>query len=162
MLASYLRGVLGPPEEIAGIWGGVPESLRPTYSISMLVAAAGYFPFTSYILLALDPAEVRIGSRFGYRVFHALYAPILFLSAAWLPLTAQMLAAPSAPLWWAIRTLLLGVGVASLALFPALWSAAPRGPRAWLALSLLGLAGFSFQTAVLDALLWTAWYPFPA
>ena len=137
----------------------MPESLQPLYTVSMLTAAVGFFPFTFLLLFRTDPAEFRIAG-FGYGLLHALYAIVLVPSALWLPLTARMLESPSALLWAEIRSVLALVGLGSLGLI-AVCAAIARergGALAWAAVA--GAVAFSFQTAVLDALVWPAYFPF--
>lgn len=159
VLASYVWG-LAQPEVAAGLWGGVPEALRPVYTINMFLAAAGYFLFSQYVLLRLEPDRTLIAGRFGYGGFLALYALVLFPSALWLPLTAWLLAAPSVPLWWLVRFDLALVGLGSLGLVVALLSLGPQRPSGR-GLALLGLLPFVLQTAVLDAVVWPAFFPSP-
>jgi hypothetical protein len=119
---------------------------------SMLAAAAGYFPMTGFVLSRLQHAP---------RVFLALYALILLPSALWMPLTFAYLESPSAPLWWTVRGVLLLVGAGSLGVLAALL-AQPRGSegrgRGWAA-AVAGACAFSLQTALLDALVWPAYFP---
>jgi hypothetical protein len=159
VLASYAWGTFVHPEAMGALWGGVPESLRPLYTVNMLLAAAGYFLFTPYIVFRLRPEAARIGARHGYGLFHGLYLLVLLPSALWLPLTVAMVASPSLALWWTIRLVLAAVGVGSLGLVAALVAlreAPPGRVRA-----LVGLVPFCVQTAVLDALVWPAWFPVP-
>lgn len=158
VLASYAWGALARPESMGALWGGVPEAARGLYTVNMFLAAAGYFLFTPYILLRLDPARTRIAGRFGYRSFALLYALVLLPSALWLPLTVQMLAAPSTALWWAIRVDLGLVGLGSLGLLAALLALGADAPRGR-ALAVLGLLPFCLQTAVLDGLVWPLFFP---
>jgi hypothetical protein len=158
VLGSYAYGVRDPA--VAGaLWGGVPASLRPLYTANMFLAAGGYFAFSYFVFFRLDPARTRVGGL-GYGVFHLLYALILLPSALWLPLTAAMIAAPGAALWAAIRFDLALVGLGSLGLLAALLAAGPseafRARRA----AVVGALFFCLQTAVLDALVWPAYYPF--
>jgi hypothetical protein len=160
VLASYAWGALARPEAMGALWGGVPEAVRGLYTAQMFLAAAGYFLFTPYILLRLDPARTRIAGRFGYRSFTLLYALVLLPSAAWLPLTVQMLASPSAALWGAIRVDLALVGLGSLGLLAALLALGAGAPRGR-ALAVLGLLPFCLQTAVLDGLVWPHFFSLP-
>jgi hypothetical protein len=146
------------PDSVGDVWGGVPESLRPVYTVSMLTAAAGYFAFTGFLFFGPDPERVRIAGRYRFPLLSALYALILVPSALWMPLTFAMLESPGAGLWAAIRGVLALVGVGSVGLLAALLRLEPREPRwAW-GLAVLGLAAFCFQTAVLDALVWPAFF----
>jgi len=125
----------------------------------MFLAAAGYFAFTYFVFFRLDPDRVQVAGRFPFGLFNLLYALILIPSALWMPLTFAMLDAPSMGLWVAIRLVLAAVGIGSLALSGAVLTVdAPNSvwPRR---LAFLGALAFSFQTAVLDALVWPAYFP---
>lgn len=159
VLGSYAFELITHPETRGEVWGDVPGALQPLYTVCMFLAAGGYFFFTSYVLLRLDPERVRVFGRYGFGIFHVLYAAILFPSAAWLTLTFRMIDTPTSGLWIAIRLVLLVVGVCSLALIAAIRSAEPRGPVLHRALALVGAVLFAFQTAVLDALVWAAYFP---
>jgi hypothetical protein len=158
VLGSYAHGLARPGAGPA-LWGGVPEGLRPLYTVSMALAALGYFPMTGAVLFGLDAARARVAGRFGYGLFVLLYALILIPSALWLPLTFRMVEAPSPILWAAVRGALALVAAGSLGLLAALAFVRPRPRPALLALALAGAAAFCFQTAVLDALVWPAFFP---
>lgn len=159
VLGSYAHGFLAHASNVGAVWGGVPDALRPLYTVSMFGAAAGYFAFTSFVLFRLDPREARISERIGYAGFLWLYALILIPSALWMPLTFAMLEAPSLTLWWAIRLVLAAVGLGSLGLVLAIRSVHPTSATGARRLALVGALAFSFQTAVLDALVWPAYFP---
>jgi len=160
VLGSYAYGLAANPLTRGEVWGGVPESLRPLYTLSMLLAAAGYFAFSYFVFFRVDPDTVRVGRRFGFHAFHAIYILILAPSALWMPLTFAMLESPSVALWWTIRLVLAAVGIGSLGLVSALLSVRPPGTAFARRLALVGSAAFFFQTAILDALLWPAFFPF--
>jgi hypothetical protein len=157
VLGSYAHGLLAQ-DDPGRVWGGVPASLKPLYTASMLAAAVGYFPMTLYVLFGLDPERTRIGGR-GWSLFTALYALVLIPSALWMPLTFAMLEAPSAGLWLAVRGVLALVGLGALGVLAGIAVARPRGPRLAWAAALAGAAAFVFQTAVLDALVWPFYFP---
>ena len=157
VLGSYAHGILTHPDPGAA-WGGVPEGLRGFYGVSMLCAAAGYFLMTGYVLYGLDTARTQIGP-FGWGLFPLLYALILFPSALWMPLTFAYLAAPSPGLWLAVRGVLFLVGVGSVGVLLALLAVRPGASRFAWALAVAGAAAFVLQTAVLDALVWPAYFP---
>ncbi len=156
VLGSYVWGLANAAGDL---FGGVPEGLRPVYTVSMLLAAAGYFPFTWLVVFRWSPERGSLAGRAGVDPFPWLYALILFPSAAWLPLTKVMLAEPGPGLWIAIRLVLALVGIGSLGVLAALLVLRPREP-AWLwGLAVAGCAAFCFQTAVLDAIIWPAFFP---
>jgi hypothetical protein len=159
VLASYAHGLATHPETRGDVWGGVPEALRGFYTAWMFVAATGYLLFTHFVLFRVDPGAVRVAGRFGYGVLPWIYAGILLPSALWMPLTFAYLEQPSAWLLWAIRVDLAVVGLASLALLASLLRFSPKRPALGHGLAVAGAAGFCVQTAVLDALVWTAFFP---
>jgi hypothetical protein len=152
VLGSYVHGIAAHPVTRGAVWGGVPDALRPLYTTTMLLAAAGYFAFTYFIFFRLDPAAVRIGRRLTFGAFNALYALILIPSALWMPLTFGMLESPSRALWVAIRLDLILVGLGSLGLLAAVAAVSPGSAPGARRLALVGCAAFCLQTAVLDAL----------
>ena len=158
VIASYIHGFLTHPTTRGNAWGGVPAALKPLYITSMLLAAAGYFAFSYFILFELNPDEVLIADRFDFAVFFAIFAVILLPSAMWMPLTFAMLDQPKKGLWLAIRLTLALVGLASITLLVALLTLNTREPGVayWFAVG--GAAAFCLQTAVLDMLVWPAFF----
>jgi hypothetical protein len=156
VLGSYLWGVLARPDAGQILWGGVPENMRPYYTVNMLLAAAGYFPFTFYILFRLDPRTTRLAGKFSYNLFTWLYAAILIPSALWLPLVYISVEQSSQAWLWVVRLALVVVGAASLGLLIALLKVRPQkaGLVYWLAM--VGSIFFSIQTVILDAIVWGA------
>ncbi len=161
VLASYAIGLGSAASDAEALWGGVPAGLRPVYTANMFLAAAGYFLFTPYIALRLQPGQTRIAGRFGYASFHLLYALVLLPSALWLELTQRMIAQPSAWMWALVRLDLALVGLGSIGLLAALLMLDGPRPRGR-ALAIVGLLPFCLQTAVLDALVWPALFAFPS
>lgn len=158
VLGSYAHGFL-TNESPGRVWGGVPEALRPVYTVNMFAAAAGYFPMFLYLFFKVDPDRVRVAGRYGFRFFDIAFALVLVPSALWMPLTFRMLEAPSAALWWLIRIDLLAVGVGALAIVVGLLTLRPRESTPFWALAVAGASALALQTAVLDALVWPAYFP---
>lgn len=141
------------------LWGGLPESLRPVYTVSMILATIGYFLFSSYLVLRMDPDRDRVFGGASVSLVPWLYLAAIGPSAIWLPLTQRWLAEPSDFLWALIRLDLAVVGVASVALLLTVATLRPaRSGRGW---AIFGCACFAFQTAVLDALVWPALFLLP-
>ncbi len=158
VIGSYAHGLLKSPENRDRFWGDVPARLKPFYTALMPLAALGYFAFTYFILFRVDPARMMVGDTFGFSYFFVLYALILFPSAMWMPLTFLMLRRPSGVLWMTIRSVLAIVGLSSVALLLGLLLLSPTasGVAYWLAVA--GAAFFSLQTALLDGLVWPAYF----
>jgi hypothetical protein len=124
----------------------------------MLTATAGYFAFAQHLFLRADPDDTRFGPL-PFGALHSIFALILLPSAVWMPLTFAYLDAPSAGLFLAIRVVLALVGLGSLALVVALLRMQPKGqPVSW-GFAFAGSLLFLFQTGVLDALVWTHYFP---
>jgi hypothetical protein len=159
VLGSYAYGLSSHPATGAELWGDVPQTARSAYTLWMFFAAAGYFLFTYFLFFRADPQEVHVAHRFGFRLFNVLYVAILLPSALWMPLTFEMLKNPSSTLWLAIRLVLCIVGLGSAALVGALLSLRPRQPVRTYWLAVAGSMAFTIQTALIDALVWTAYFP---
>ena len=159
VLGSYVAAFTGSADFKDGLWGGVPESLRSVYTANMLLAAAGYFPFTWLFARKTTPAEFRAVTGAPYTLLFALYALVLIPSALWLPMTARMIEAPDPQLWFQIRAVLAMVGIGSTGILLAAFRHAAKrgGATSWAAA--VGAVPFFLQTAILDALVWPAYYP---
>ncbi len=155
MIGSYIWG-LGRPGAVDALWGGVPESIRPYYTAGMFLAAAGYFAFSFFILLRMDPEKVKILGCCGAGIFHYLYLGILVPSALWMPATFWAIENPGMPSVWIVRGVLILVALFSLGLLAALLGTKPREPRWAHALAVTGAACFCIQTVILDAIVWGA------
>jgi hypothetical protein len=146
VLGSYALWLGNPSNDAGALWGSIAGPGRTLYTVSMLLAAAGYFAFATYVL-RLDP------ERPAFAWITTLFTLILFPSALWMPLTCEYLDTPGPALWWAMRATLAVVGLASLGLVVALRRLA-RTDGGHARLAVAGAAAFTFQTLVLDALVW--------
>ena len=153
VLGSYAWGFLTHPNAGEALWGGVPASLQPLYTISMFLAAGGYFAFSLYIL-RLNSSEPKFLKRTSYKIFIALYAGILIPSALWLPLTLMAVGLASQALVWLVRLDLALVAIASLGLLIAIFKVKPQRSTWNHRLAILGCVFFCFQTVILDAIVW--------
>lgn len=154
VIGSYLNGFITHPKKSSALWGGVPQSIRPVYGISMILAALGYFAFIYYIIFRLDSDDVRIAGSFGYSIFYAIFLCILLPSALWMPLTYSMIKKPDSVKWMAVRIVLIAVGFSSCVLIWALFNLqkSETGLSYWFAIA--GSLYFAFHTAVLDMIVW--------
>ena len=158
VLGSYAYCLTSYPARVGDFWGDVPDGLQGVYTVNMLLAAAGYFAFTFFLLFrARFPNGGGEGAHLGR--FNLLYLLILAPSALWMPLTFTMLESPSDGLWWLIRLVLATVGIASLGLLLGLVAVRPSSPSLAYKLAVAGSAAFCVQTALLDAVVWPAYFP---
>lgn len=155
VLGSYVLWLSNPSHRPDVLWGRIGPTGQFLYTVSMFTAAAGYFAFFGYLMRAeLD----RLAADDLAHLF-TLFALILFPSALWMPLTFEYLDASTAARWWAMRGVLGVVGAASAGLL--LFVARRPHPTAtrWRLAALVGATAFTFQTGVLDALVWPLFFP---
>ena len=147
-LGSYIWGFSQYPELADDFWGGVPKEWIPLYTGNMLFAASGFLAALALLLKTSNDVQI-----------HKLTLPyilILLPSTLWLPLTVWLLHEPSNWLWVVIRIDLILVGIGGLMLYPPI-AGAPVN-KVIRTLTLIIFSFFVFQTAVLDALVWTAYF----
>jgi hypothetical protein len=149
VIGSYILGFSGKGGGADAFWGGTPASVRPIYTVSMVISALGYFAFIYFILFRLDSSLIKPS-------FYIIFLGILGISALWMPLTGNFISHPSAGLWIAIRMVLVFVGLFSCALTAKLIGLHTGGLAYWLAL--FGSAYFAFHTTILDAILWPIFF----
>ena len=154
VLGSYVHGILTHPHPGRTLWGGLPESLRPLYTGSMLAAAGGFIGMITY--LAKLPEARILGGRLPLSAIYVPLGVIHVASTLWMPLTFAFADSQSQARWAAVRIDLALVGLSAIALIPAVATATPRGKG--LAAALAGTAAFAFHTAILDAIVWPALY----
>ena len=56
VLGSYAYCLTNHPGPNGDFWGGVPDALRPVYTVNMFLAAAGYLAFTFFLMFRWQPA----------------------------------------------------------------------------------------------------------
>ena len=159
VLGSYAHGLLTEVALRPKLWGGVPETWRPLYTVNMFLAAGGYFFFTAHFLMRALPSGALFFNRLGFEWIIFLYATFLISSALWMPLTFSMMKVPSDGTWFAIRSVLTVTGIASVALLVSLFASnAERGDWLFWA-AVAGLTPFIIQTAILDAVIRPRYFP---
>lgn len=158
VIASYFWGFTAYPDANVALWGGVPSSAIPVYTTNMLLAAGGFLLFTAYLLFGIDVSQVKVLSRFDYRLFINLYMVILVLSALWMPLSIAAYYQSSTEFLWLVRLALWVIGLASLILLAAFLTLKPRG-KAWVHwTAVVGCIFFCVQTVILDAVAWVIFF----
>lgn len=153
VLGAYALGILGHPDTVGELWGGIPEPLRPLYTANMFVAAAGYLIFTAALWRRVDPGRATTFAGLGFAWFNACYAAILIASALWMPLSFLALDAPPLlPLVWVDLAIVAAGSLGMLAGLLRHLRAHPRAPGGRLAV--VGAILFCGQTVVLDFMIW--------
>lgn len=156
VLGSYAYGISSNTHAGDKLWGGVPESIRPYYTVSMFLAAIGFL--TALTFLTMRKVSVTLSRPHLRRLVYASYVLILIPSAIWMSLTFHYVADPTALRWWIVRAVLFAVSAGALALIYALVKLRPAADGlSWL-LAIVGSGLFAFHAIVLDALLWPYLY----
>jgi hypothetical protein len=156
VIGSYVFGLRGQSGGANVLWGGVPENIRPVYTVSMILSALSFFAFLYYIFFRLEPSQVSIGGVAGFTLLYVIFFFMLIPSAFWMPLTNMYVSNPGTGIWIGVRVVLAVVGLASIALLWALLTMQGKvtGTSYWLAVA--GSGYFAFHCAVLDAIVWAA------
>jgi len=154
VIGSYVYGINAQPGGADALWGGVPENVRLLYTISMCIAAIGYFLFLYYVLAKVNPDKTRIGKAFGFSIFHVIFTAILLPSALWMPLTNLYLSNQTTSNWAGVILVLVMVGIGSLGLAITLIKLRPVTDVALRRLAIAGAVYFTFHTLILDAVIW--------
>ena len=149
-----LSYVLGLGENTDAMWGGVPNNIRPIYTVSMLISAAGFFVFSTYTFLKVFKESFTLPYCLKKWTIHLSYILILIPSALWIPLVNVMLEKPSDLIWFSIRTVLLLVALGTLSLLILILKAKKDKKDLFYSATIFGLIWFLFHTGVLDAIIW--------
>lgn len=160
VLASYVLAFAYAPAVRDGLWGGVPDALRPLYTGNMLLAALGYFPFTALFVFGQPKGSANPASATEEeRSLLGIYTLVLIPSALWVPLTAWVIESPSLLLWYVVRLDLFLVAAGALFLLVRTFRHARAAGTLTGWLPFLGAVPFFVQTGILDALVWPVFYP---
>jgi hypothetical protein len=127
----------------------------------MIISAAGFLAVLYYVFFRLTPGDVVIDGGLGFEILFPIFVVILAPSALWLPSSKLYVDGPSVFRWVMVRTVLLLVGLASIAMawvFFAL-EVGDRDAAYWAAT--VGACYFAFHTFVLDAIIWAALFRRP-
>jgi FlaA1/EpsC-like NDP-sugar epimerase len=152
VISSYILGLNSKNNGANALWGGTPAFIRPIYTVSMVLAALGYFAFIYFILFKLNPNFTSF--KFLYFIFLGILLPSVF----WMPLTNLFLSNPGNLLWFLIRFVLILVGISSLALVWFLVSLYTKETGLTYKLAIIGSIYFAFHTALLDMILWPIFF----
>lgn len=159
VLGGYAWGLITHPETRAELWGGIPESWKAYYTISMFLAAAGYLIFFYYIVFAEGKTIKPFNGTFDLNFFTLLFACFLILAAAWMPSTFYVLENGNSYWWILVQFSLWGVALSVLLLTFGLITAENISNPSMHKWAVIGSAYVSFHCLVMDAWLWTSKFP---
>lgn len=159
VIGSYILGAVTHPGMLDSLWGKIPPAVKSFNFIIMPLAVIGYLLFCYFILFHVDASRLRIASILGFEAINAIFFFILVPSALWMSLTFAVVDNPATGPWWAVRTVLFIVGLASLALLIALLTSNIREPAWAYWLAIAGAVVFFIQTGINDSFIWAAYFP---
>jgi hypothetical protein len=158
VLGSYAYGLITHPGQGMALWGHLPKSAQPIYTVSMFAAAAGYLMFFFHLVFLANPASIRLPWSLPFGTLHILFLLILIPSALWMSLTFAYIANPSVWIWATVRLVLATVGLSSLLLLILLAGLKISAPDQFWWPSVIGAALFAFHTLILDATIWPIYF----
>jgi hypothetical protein len=159
VIGSYVQGIITHPGMTNELWGKIPSAIKSFNYFIMPMAVVGYLAFAYYIFFHVDSGKLIVANTFGFEIINVIFFIILIPSAFWMPLTFQVIENPTAGPWWAVRTVLFLVGLASLALIITLLNSNVREPAWAYWLAVAGSILFFIQTGINDAFIWAANFP---
>ncbi|MEC8024144.1 MAG: hypothetical protein VX223_09445 [Myxococcota bacterium] len=160
VLGSYAWGLTNYPSLRGALWGGVPEAIRPLYTVNMLLATGGWISIALHLLRG--PNDMHVGNRPAHLLFAIIQMLILLPSAFWMPLTLVVIQQGGSLPWTMTRLCLSMVGVGAVLQVWAVWELRPKPNKAAVRAVLVGGAvAFALQTAVLDAIVWPHYFVIP-
>jgi hypothetical protein len=154
VLGSYAYGLAQNNPSLSTLWGGVPASMRPFYTLGMILAALGYLSCSFYLLFLINASEARVYNIFSYNIFNFIYIIILTPSILFIFLASKMILAPSMLTWFTLRFILFLVALGAFLMIIALVGLTPRSSHWGYGLALIGSALFFLHTFILDAIIW--------
>ncbi|MBN1375348.1 MAG: hypothetical protein JXA01_04260 [Dehalococcoidia bacterium] len=159
VIGSYVYGIMTHPGMLDSLWGKISPAVKSFNYVIMPLAVIGYLLLTYFILFQIDAKKLLIAGTFGFEAINVIFFLILIPSTFWMSLTFGVIENPVTGPWWAVRTVLFIVGLASLALVVSLLASNIREPgwAYWLAVA--GSILFFIQTGINDAFIWAGHFP---
>jgi len=159
VLGSYAVGLMQHPGRGLELWGGVPKIVQKINLVTMPLAAIGYLLFAYFILFHLETKKLTFAGGYGFELINIIFFGILLRSAIWMSLSFRWLDRPETVTLWGVRIVLIIVGLASLTLLVALLTSTIREPAWSYWLAVVGAAAFFVQTGIMDAVIWSIYFP---
>jgi len=120
VIGSYVFGLRGQSGGANVLWGGVPENIRPVYTVFHDSFRPELFRFPLLHFLPPRAFPGSIGGVAGFTLLYVIFIFMLVPSAFWMPLTNMYVSNPGTGIWIGVRVVLAVVGLASIALLWAL------------------------------------------
>ena len=157
VLGGYLVCLYVFPDQREALWGGVQNRWQSVFTVSMLMATAGYLLFSYGILFKSSPEEFSSRLLNNSHAISVLCMTFFISAAIWMPATIAYLKTGNS-IWWTISVTSLWITAISLLattliviVYPlAIPSIVYRG------LTIAGISYITFHCLVFDAIIWVA------
>ena len=156
VLGSYLICFTQFPQERTNLWGKVSKKAQQRIVPFMLLAAGGYLVTSWWFWQIIEPDFVSFPGKFTYLSIITLFAILLALSTAWMPVAVLAIRTRSTIWKTATNSVLTGVSISSLLILFLICTATTEtsGTSAGQIIAIAGWCFLSFQTVILDGILW--------
>ena len=155
VLGGYALYLGAYPEHRNTLWGGVQGNLRTIFTLSMILAAAGYLVFC-YVTI-FQGGSVTFGKHSFMGVNTLVILAITFLGSAaiWMPSLFAYIRSGEAT-WWLACVASLWVTALSLLIMTNVTAISPVDGISEMSkyAAVAGLAYISFHCLILDAIIW--------
>ncbi|MBN4081011.1 hypothetical protein JYT44_01465 [Caldithrix abyssi] len=141
------------------LWGGIPESWKPLYIASMLIAAFGYVTAMYYLIYKEGLKSKYFWGKADASVLTILLVLFLLSASMWIHSTFAYLESPSSGIWTMIQIELRTKALAILLFTIGLATTTERSQPSIHRWAVIGISFTSFHCLVLDAILWTMKFP---
>ena len=157
VLGGYAVALTRFPDYRAALWGGVTGVTQNLFTLSMLLATAGYLVFFFVVLLKSNPNETNGDA---VRLLTVLCLIFLFASAIWMPATIAYIDKQQIFLW-ILAVSSLWVTAAALISLTVLFAVSDIGidSSRLKTLAVACLIYITFHCLVLDAIIWVCRFP---
>ena len=157
VLGGYVITLMIFPEYRTALWGGVKGTTQSLFTISMLLAAAGYLVFIFVVLLKSNPNSANTEA---FRLITCLSLIFLLASAIWMPATVAYIGKQHVFLW-ILAVSSLWITAAALISLVVLFSISDIGIESskLKTASIIGLIYITFHCLVLDTIIWVFKFP---
>ena len=162
VLGGYLVCLYVFPDQREALWGGVQNRWQSVFTVSMLMATAGYLLFSYGILFKSSPEEFSSRLLNNSHVISVLCMAFLISAAIWMPATIAYLKTGNS-IWWTISVTSLWITAISLIIVTFIVIAYPSAiPSSFFrGLTISGISYVTFHCLMLDAIIWVSRFDVP-
>ena len=162
VLGGYLICLYSFPAQREMLWGNIHGGLRYSFTVSMLLAAAGYLTFAYGVLFESNPTEFSSRLLNTKHAMSILCMIFLLSSASWMPATITYLKTRKT-IWWIISVISLWITAISLFTATLIVISSPFAisSTSYRILTICGISVITYHCLVLDAIIWVSRFHIP-